>query len=46
MGPGVILLHVFFFSDLTANSGLQLSQGRDVAVRVDGFSGFQKIQDS
>jgi hypothetical protein len=45
MEPGVILLHekgcLLLWSD-SGNSGLQLSQRHDVAVRVDGLSGFQK----
>jgi len=28
----------------SGNLSLQLSQGRDVAVRVDGLSGFKEIQ--
>jgi hypothetical protein len=36
---------VVFLSGLTGNSGLQLSQRRDVSVRVDGLSGYQEIQE-
>jgi len=35
---------VVFVSGLTGNLSLQLSQRRDVAVRVDGLSGFKEIQ--
>ena len=47
MGPGVIVLQekgcLLLWPD-SGNSGLQLRQRRDVAARVDGLSGFKKIQ--
>jgi hypothetical protein len=49
IGPGFIVLQekgcLLFWPD-PGNLGLQFSQRRDVAVRVDGLSGFQEIQDS
>ena len=47
MGPGVIMLQekgCLLLWPHSGNSSLQLSQRRDVAVRVDGLSGFQKTQ--
>jgi hypothetical protein len=48
MGPGVIMLqekgYLLLWPD-SGNWGLQLSQRRNVAVRVDGLSGFQEIQE-
>jgi hypothetical protein len=48
MGSGVIVLQEKGFLLLWPDSGklgLQLSQRRNVAVRVDGLSGFQEIQE-
>jgi hypothetical protein len=48
MRPGVIVLqekgNLLLWPD-SENSGLQLSQRCDVAVRVDGLSRFQEIQE-
>jgi hypothetical protein len=49
MESGVIVLQqkgCLLLWPVSRNSGLRLSQHRDVAVRADGLSGFQKIQDS
>jgi len=47
IGPGVIVLQekgcLLVWPD-SGNSSLQLSQRRDVVVRVDGLSGFKEIQ--
>jgi len=47
MGPGVIMLQekacLLLWPD-SGNSSLQLSQRRDVVVRVDCLSGFNEIQ--
>ena len=47
MGPGVVVLQekccLLLWPD-SGNSSLQLSQRPDVAVRVDGLSGFKEIQ--
>jgi len=47
MGPGVIALQekgcLLLWPD-SGNSSLQLSQRCNVAVRVDGLSGFKEIQ--
>jgi len=47
MGPGIIMLqqkgYILLWPD-SGNSSLQLSQCRNVAVRVDGLSGFKEIQ--
>ena len=46
MGPGIIMLQVKGFLLLwpdSGNSSLYLCQLRDVAVRVDGLSGFKEI---
>ena len=47
MGPGVIVLPekgCFLLWPDSGNSSLQLGQSRDVAVIVDGLSGFKEIQ--
>ena len=47
MGPGVVVLQekgcLLLWPD-SGNSSLQLSQRRDVVVRVDGLSRFKEIQ--
>jgi len=47
MGPGLFVLQekdcLLLWPDF-GNLSLQLSQRRDVAVRVDGLSGFKEIQ--
>jgi len=47
MGPGIIMLQekrcLLLWPD-PGNSSLQLSQRCEVAVRVDGLSGFKEIQ--
>jgi hypothetical protein len=48
MGPGVSVLQetgCLLLCPDSGNSGLQLSQGRSVAVRVDSLSGFHEIQE-
>jgi len=47
MGPGVVVLQekgCLLLWPESGNSSLQFSQRRDVAVRVDGLSGFKEIQ--
>jgi hypothetical protein len=48
MGPGVIVLQEegCLLCPESGNSGLQLSQGRNVAVKVDGLFVFQEIREA
>jgi hypothetical protein len=49
LGPDNIMLQgkgCLLLGPDSGNSGLQLSQCHDVAVRIDGLSGFQEIQGS
>jgi len=46
IGPGVILFQEkgFLLWPDSGNSSIQLNKRRDVAVRVEGLSGFKEIQ--